>query len=709
MNSLSDQKDLTQEQIDTPEAENTTVTETSDNADSTANTDPAKESEPQAKEENAETPASENADLPKPAQKASTTQLLDVSVEDNPPPVQGSDETRAQKVAQIREALSMVERPAAPQPQSVKNGSLPPLRKKGTKSAAVKNAAAETVAVAPKVAASKPQAPAQKPVGKLPPLKNTAVSAQKTAASTQSAAAPTAVKQPLPALRKAGSAKPATAPSKGEATAKPAKTAAPAKKTVAPAKKKTMPKLPLPIGKLAAIVGGSVGGALVIAYIVVAIVYANKFLPNTYINRIPVGGMSKQEAHDALMEKASVADLELITSEGETVTFSADEYNAYYSLELDRLDEAFSENSFLWIKKLFKESTYSVEYDINYDSKVMQLMFERYGWGSDLSKDAYIVMNADTGLYEIAPETIGDKFDKGVLVDYLEDQLKTGIFTVNMVESGCYDNYLAKVKEEDLQEHLELCNKYAKCAITFDFSDRKEVLDGETIASWVLFTDEGKTAFNRNHIEDFVAAMAEKYDTYGRARTFRSTLDGVITVPWTKTSIYGWQIDQKATTEQILELLETGESVTVEPKYTNWGYGFCRDTNDIGNTYIEIDISAQHIWYYKNGVINMESDCVTGTETASSRRTPRGIFQVWSHESPRKLGTMAIHGYEVWVDYWMPIDYTGIGLHDMKSRGAFGGSIYMYNGSHGCINLPFKFVKSLYNTVVNGTPVIVHD
>ncbi len=704
MNSLSDQKDLTTEEKVSSEAEDTAAAEAAGSTQ-TAET-------PAAENDTSDASAPENADLPKPANKKNED-ALDVSVEDHPVPVEGSEQTRAQKVAQIREALSMVERPAAPQTQPAKNGSLPPLRKKGTKGAAARNTSAETVAAAPKTDAPKLQAPAQKPVGKLPPLKSTAAAAQKTTAPAQkTAAAPTAVRQPLPPLRKAGT-KTVTAPSKGEAVPG-SKPASPAKKAAASAKpapkKKSFPKLPLPIGKLAAILGGSVGGALLLAYIITAIVYANKFLPNTYINHLPVGGMSKQEAHDALMERAEVADLELITSEGDTVTFPAEEYNAYYSMELERLDEAFSENSLLWVGKLFKESMYTVEYDINYDPKVMQLMFERYGWGSDPSRDAYIVMNADTGLYEIVPETIGDKFDKSVLVDYLGDQLRTGNFTVNMVESGCYDNYLADIREEDLQEHLELCNKYAKCAITFDFSDRKEVLDGETIASWVLFTDEGKSAFNRNLIEEFVAAMAEKYDTYGRSRTFRSTLDGVITVPWTKTSIYGWQIDQEATTEQILELLEAGESVTVEPKYTNWGYGFCRDTNDIGNTYIEVDISAQHVWYYKDGIILMESDCVTGVERDPDRRTPRGIFEMWSREKNRVLGQMEDEGYETFVNYWMPINYTGVGLHDAVWQSSFGGTRYLTgSGSHGCINLPLSFAKNLYNSAESGTPVIVHD
>ena len=37
----------------------------------------------------------------------------------------------------------------------------------------------------------------------------------------------------------------------------------------------------------------------------------------------------------------------------------------------------------------------------------------------------------------------------------------------------------------------------------------------------------------------------------------------------------------------------------------------------------------------------------------------------------------------------------------------FGGEIYKYNGSHGCINMPYYNVSKLYDMVQVGTPVHV--
>ena len=48
------------------------------------------------------------------------------------------------------------------------------------------------------------------------------------------------------------------------------------------------------------------------------------------------------------------------------------------------------------------------------------------------------------------------------------------------------------------------------------------------------------------------------------------------------------------------------------------------------------------------------------------------------------------------------------GLHDASWRSRFGGNIYTYNGSHGCVNMPRSEVSKLYNMVEIGTPVYVH-
>ena len=57
---------------------------------------------------------------------------------------------------------------------------------------------------------------------------------------------------------------------------------------------------------------------------------------------------------------------------------------------------------------------------------------------------------------------------------------------------------------------------------------------------------------------------------------------------------------------------------------------------------------------------------------------------------------------------WMPFN-GGIGFHDASWREKFGGTIYQYAGSHGCINLPVEKAKLLYEKVYKGMPVLCHN
>ena len=55
----------------------------------------------------------------------------------------------------------------------------------------------------------------------------------------------------------------------------------------------------------------------------------------------------------------------------------------------------------------------------------------------------------------------------------------------------------------------------------------------------------------------------------------------------------------------------------------------------------------------------------------------------------------------------MPIDNTGVGLHDSPWQPKYGGDWYLAHGSHGCVNTPPKTMAKLFDLVAIGTPVIV--
>ena len=54
--------------------------------------------------------------------------------------------------------------------------------------------------------------------------------------------------------------------------------------------------------------------------------------------------------------------------------------------------------------------------------------------------------------------------------------------------------------------------------------------------------------------------------------------------------------------------------------------------------------------------------------------------------------------------------YGGVGIHDADSwRSVYGGTIYQYGGSHGCINTPSAQAAVIYENIDVGTPVVCYS
>lgn len=118
------------------------------------------------------------------------------------------------------------------------------------------------------------------------------------------------------------------------------------------------------------------------------------------------------------------------------------------------------------------------------------------------------------------------------------------------------------------------------------------------------------------------------------------------------------------------------------------------------NPYIVVSISNQTLKYYEYGELVLSSNVVTGI----NGKTPIGNFKVLN-----KARNIILKGkdYESFVSYWIAFKGNSFGFHDASWRSKFGGTIYKYNGSHGCVNMPYSKVQKLYNMVSVGTPVYI--
>ena len=243
--------------------------------------------------------------------------------------------------------------------------------------------------------------------------------------------------------------------------------------------------------------------------------------------------------------------------------------------------------------------------------------------------------------------------------------------------------------------------KYRSTTVTYVFGSETQILDSDTINSWLKIKNNG-ISVDKDAAAAYISDMANKYNTIYVPRTFHTSGGADITV---SDNEYGYRIDQEGELTQLLEDLKSGEAVSREPVYSSSGMQR-NGTDDLAGSYIEVSLDAQHLWLYKDGALVTETDIVSGAPTAK-RETYRGAWPIAYKASPFTLSSEE-YGYAKTVNYWMPFVY-GQGLHDAPWQSAFGGDRYKTgHGSHGCINLPEDQAALIYNTIDGGYPIIIY-
>ena len=117
---------------------------------------------------------------------------------------------------------------------------------------------------------------------------------------------------------------------------------------------------------------------------------------------------------------------------------------------------------------------------------------------------------------------------------------------------------------------------------------------------------------------------------------------------------------------------------------------------------IVVNKTTQYLEYYEYDNLVYGTYVVTGNDY----NTPLGTFKI-NNKIPRAKLIGENNEYEVDVNYWMAFIGSSHGFHDAPWRSTFGGSVYLYDPSHGCINLPTYAARDLYYMVEIGTPVYI--
>lgn len=299
--------------------------------------------------------------------------------------------------------------------------------------------------------------------------------------------------------------------------------------------------------------------------------------------------------------------------------------------------------------------------------------------------------------YHIEKETPGNRMIFESVLAKVKQAVSAGETTLQLTDEDYVSpEYTSESKE--IVETMERIEKYENATIDYKIKDSKEQLSKEQIRDF-LTVDGFNVSLKEDKITDYVQMLASKYNTYADVRKFKTSSNDTVEIGG---GDYGWIVDKPGEAEQLKADLEAGKPVSREPVYSQ--RAFVEGKDDIGNTYVEIDYTKQHMWYYENGELVVESDVVTGNINKNNG-SPDGVFKIVYKDSPAVLKG---EDYESDVTYFMPFAYN-VGIHDASWRGGkFGGEIYKSSGSHGCINAPLEVADTIYKKIEVGTPVIAY-
>ena len=426
--------------------------------------------------------------------------------------------------------------------------------------------------------------------------------------------------------------------------------------------------------------------------------FTNRYMPRTYINGRDFGLVKKSELKKTYEDLSRNFELEIIAKDKNlNDKIAAKDFGYVDSIGSESIDQT----AFYWPVASLVPKHYKVDSDLKFDAEALDEKIKKLKpvmGQKDLSQDAKVIF--EDGEFEIQDEVHGnfikmDEFKNAILGHFgdLKEEL-------DLAEENLYQEPKITKDSEYIKNQLASYKDVYKKKIIFDFDDRKEELTGQGIIAIYSKANDGTLALDEDKLKHFVERLAAKYDTYRTSRIFNSTGLGLMKVDG---GIYGWLTDRKATREKIKEALAKEEPVTIKPAYRQDAVS--RKVDDVGNTYIEVDLARQKLWYYKDGVLQLETNVVTGNPTKGNG-TPTGTDRIWSRERDRYLTGET---YRSKVSYWAPINWSGVGLHDASWRSIFGGNIYKSSGSHGCVNIPVPVMKNLFPQTFTGMPVIVYN
>ncbi len=444
-------------------------------------------------------------------------------------------------------------------------------------------------------------------------------------------------------------------------------------------------------------------GVLAGIYLAVAAVFTQFSFYDTKINGVEFSLSTEGAIDEYFANHVGTYDLTIHTNDGKTEVIKGTDISLSYNEGSGMKDLFIAQNPLLWPKMFFGTTEHEAKLSVSYDEALLDGIVGGFGFMDPTTFtepiDAYLgVVN---GVMEVIPEVYGTKLDQEVTKDAIADYIDRQERELILTEEACYVPPAILSTSEDLQAKAELMTPYLTGTITYA---EGEVIDAARIASWLVVNENNEVSINQEAVVAYVAEVAGRRNTVGQARTFTTPTGKQATVSG---GTYGWTINQEAEVQQIIAEINAKVPVSREFNYYTRAHSYTG--SDWGPTYVLVDLTEQYMWFIQENNVTFEAPVVTGMKNDPKLATPQGVYKVDYKQEDRVLkGEIQPDGtreYETPVDYWVHV-HSGIGFHDATWQSSFGGSRYVTNGSHGCVNMSLSNARTFYGMIWSGVPVV---
>ena len=463
--------------------------------------------------------------------------------------------------------------------------------------------------------------------------------------------------------------------------------------------------------KIAAIVVGAVA----LVYLGGVILWSNVFMPNTKVNGVdvsfksPASLASESESHlkDYTLN-VDGGDVSLVITQPD-VNLAID-YDSYAAEAMSKVVP------WTWPVVIFTGSDVKIEAPISYDddklTTLVKGMVDKHNATATPSTDATASFNAETGKFELVKESIGTVWDEGVVKRLVTEALSSDARQLQLADNAVAHPSVSST-DARLAQAISQANDYLMATQSLVANNAEVYSVGAAdISQWVKFGSDLSVTVDAAAITGWANdVLAPKLDTIGTTRTYTRSDGKQITV---EGGTYGWSVDGEALGKTLAQNIQASRASTVEVPWLETAAVWLPGGAEWGNRYIDCDLSEQYARLYdESGNVIWESSFVSG-DISEDRGTPEGVWSITgSMGRNQTLKGLDENGdgepdYESHVAYWMPFVGNLVAFHDADWRSSFGGSIYMTNGSHGCVNLPVGAAAELYELTHVGEVVVAH-